>query len=337
MIRTLSGRNLIILNVTGLVGVTGCIIAALFWGTEVVGFRQLLQVIDGSSPSEVTDILFAFRLPRIVLSFIVGASLSLAGLIFQTILRNPLADPYLLGISSGASFGSLLGRLFSGSSFIIFSWWIYMGSFLGAILTLLLVLAIGYSFRSLRVQTLVLAGVIVGAFLSACMFLVTSLLKENEVATQFLWLMGNIPILDWSVLSLFSVVLVSFWCFFFYLSKILNLMLLGEAVVKSSGLNAERLKILLIVHGTLLTALVVSVCGPIGFVGLVIPHFFRIVLGSDHRVLVSSVFWGGGAFLIISDLLARSVLSPTELPIGVVTSLIGAPYFLFLLKRKEIR
>lgn len=311
---------------------------ALGGGAENLAWADIFSVLFSPRAEHqlAQQILFAFRIPRLVFSFIAGAALAMAGLVFQTLLRNPLADPYLLGISSGASLGSLAARIIFGASFMMYTAATFVGSFLGAILSLLIVLMIAYSgkYKHINVVTLVLAGVVTGTLMSALMFLMTAFLQQNEMATQMLWLMGQIPILKPLQLIIYlGIILASLALLTFY-AKSLNLLLLGESVARTSGVSVERLKIFFLVLATLLTSSIVALTGPIGFVGLVVPHATRLILGGDHRLLISANFWLGGAFLVFADFVSRVVLAPTEIPIGVVTAIVGAPYFLFILKKR---
>ena len=175
----------------------------------------------------------------------------------------------------------------------------------------------------------------VGTFCAALSYLIISLLTSQAISTHIIWLMGNISVLPFNLLVVYGILIVLFLVIFFYLSSPINLLLLGDSAASTSGLNVERLKKSLLLLASILTAFLVAETGPIGFVGLIIPHANRIILGSDQRLIIFASFWTGGIFLTLSDLLSRIVIAPNELPIGVITALIGAPYFLFLLKAKK--
>lgn len=278
-------------------------------------------------------IILSIRLPRIILAGLIGAALAAAGSIFQALLRNPLADPYILGISSGAAVGAIsvivLGYAASG-------WGIPLFSFLGALLTIGLVFYVARVREKVHTNTLLLAGVIVNSFFSAVIMLLLSLSSRHDLQGIIYWLMGDLGQADYKkMIIVLPYILLGFGALYLYSPKI-NLMLLGEEEALQLGVEVERVKRVLYLLASLITGAAVSVCGIIGFVGLIIPHIVRLIWGNDYRLLLPASFLLGGAFLIIADTVARSVISPLELPVGVVTAICGTPFFIYLLRTRKV-
>ncbi len=296
--------------------------------------RYLAKAITGdfSITSQEELILFSVRLPRIIFAGIVGASLSLGGVIFQAILRNPLADPYVLGISGGSALGAIIGILLGASSF-------YLGvpllAFVGALATVFLVFVVAGGTRGpLLDNSLLLSGVVVNAFFSAAILFFLSIVNSMELHSITFWLMGDLSRASFKEICVAAVCLLTGFVLLYAQARKLNLIVQGEDTALHLGVNIERTKQWLLVVTSLITAVAVSLAGIIGFVGIMVPHFMRLIFGSDHRLLlpVSALF--GASFLIVADTIARVVFAPAELPVGVITALCGAPYFIFLLKRK---
>lgn len=312
--------------------------ASILIGPAEITVRQVLKDLftgwqngwPGLSEKEKT-ILFSIRLPRILFSGIVGAALASAGVVFQALLRNPLADPYILGVSGGAAVGAMIGII--GAGFMPLS---ATGlAFLGAIVTVILVFGIARSGRELKSSTLLLAGVIVNAFFSAIIMFLISTSKNADIHSIMFWLMGDLSMAD-SREILFAGLFVLFGFFILYsFARSMNLLAVSEETALQLGIDVEKTKILLFLVASLMTATAVSVSGIIGFVGLIIPHIMRMLIGSDHRVLLPATFLFGASFLILADTAARTVISPAELPVGAITALFGAPYFIYLLKRRR--
>ncbi len=301
-------------------------------------FRILLQSIlglkGGGSETERTIIL-SLRLPRAILAGLVGAGLSVSGATFQALLRNPLADPYILGVSSGAAVGAIVAILLGLGTF---SFGLPLISFLGALLTVLTVFYFGRQDGRIHPNTLLLAGVIIGSFLSALIMFFISVSQREELHTIIFWLMGDFSFSNArAILVIFPYILLGF--FLLYLrSRHLNLILSGEENAVQLGVDVEKLKLVSYLSASLITAASVSVCGLIGFVGLIIPHAVRLIFGPDHRVLIPASALVGASFLIASDTVARTLLAPTELPVGVITAAFGGPFFIYLLRtRKAVR
>lgn len=311
-------------------------LASLFFGSSDIDALSILKwlvfgINKTSAPLSDTDqtILFSIRLPRIIFAGIVGGSLAAAGVVFQGLLRNPLADPYILGISGGAAVGALsalmLGILPLGVS---------GSAFLGAIVTIALVYGIAKTKSELHSNTLLLAGVIVNAFFSAVIMFFLSTANDKSLHNAMFWLMGDLSLAEWREITLAGLFLFLGFLVIFTYARHLNLMAISEETAKQLGVNVEQTKMILLLSASMITGVAVSVSGIIGFVGLIVPHIMRMLLGSDHRLLLPSSVLFGSSFLIVADTFARNLLAPAELPVGVITALCGAPYFIYLLRRK---
>lgn len=272
------------------------------------------------------------RFARIVLALVAGAGLSTAGVIFQALLRNPLAEPYVLGISSGSGLGAALVIVLGAS--VLGIWTLPAAAFLGALGTIALVytLARGPG-GAVPVHTLLLSGVIISAlFGSVLMFLVT-ISDSQRLPGVLWWLFGNLQIFSWQLLWTVTVVVAVGLAVTILFARDLNVMTLGEQPAAHLGLNVEQTKKMFFLIASLMTGATVAACGLIGFVGLIVPHSVRLAIGPDHRRLVPACALAGGAFLVLADTFARTIIAPREVAIGVVTAFIGGPFFLFLLKR----
>jgi iron complex transport system permease protein len=263
----------------------------------------------------------------------VGASLSTAGVVFQALLRNPLAEPYILGVSGGAAVGAILSIILGLS---VISLATPLLAISGAALTVFLVFAIGKSKGRTDSTTLLLAGVIVNAFFSAVIMFLLSLSKSSDLHSIAFWLMG-----DLGAANKMKIALISSFSFFgtglvYTYARSLNLIVSGEETALQLGIDVERTKTILIIAASAITGFAVAFSGIIGFVGLIIPHVMRMLFGPDHRLLIPAAFFCGASFLVAADTVARTVLPSVELPVGVITALCGAPYFIFLLKRRSL-
>ncbi|HET58367.1 MAG TPA: iron ABC transporter permease [Deltaproteobacteria bacterium] len=312
---------------------------SLATGTGGVDIQGALATVrlgfpdDGAATVDQV-ILYQVRLPRCLFAGIVGSALATAGVLYQGLLRNPLAEPFILGISGGAALGAVVA-VATGLAGLF--WVRPVLSLAGALTAMALVFVVGRSGTTLRPTTLLLAGVIVNAFFSALIMFFISISTERQLHDITHWLMGNLGSADLVDLRvLFALLAAGFVCAWAQ-ARPLNLLSMGEETAGYLGVNVERVKIILFVTGSLLTALAVAFSGIIGFVGLIIPHMVRLVFGSDHRLLLPAACLFGGAFLVAADTIARSVVPYAELPVGVVTALCGAPFFLYLLKRGESR
>lgn len=295
-------------------------------------FQSILGLKGAGSETERTIIL-SLRLPRAILAGFVGAGLSVAGATFQALLRNPLADPYILGVSSGAAVGAIIAILLGLSTS---SLGLPLVSFLGALLTVLMVFYFGRQDGKIHPNTLLLAGVIIGSFLSALIMFFISVSQKEELHTIVFWLMGDFSFSNArAILIIFPYISLGILLLILR-SRHLNLILSGEENAIQLGVEVERLKLFSYLSASLITAASVSVCGLIGFVGLIIPHSVRLIFGPDHRLLIPSAALIGASFLIASDTFARTILAPTELPVGVITAAFGGPFFIYLLKTRNV-
>ncbi len=286
---------------------------------------------DASSPS--ASIVRDLRLPRVLLAFAVGGSLAVCGASLQALVRNPLADPYLLGLSGGAGFGAVTAMAFDFGT----AWAVPIAAFVGALASVALVYQLSLvSGRRLDPRVLLLAGVIVGSFASAMMTAIITLSPVAQLRNAFLWLLGGLSGASWQALTIFSAYAVLPLLALLYQARALDLLALGEEPAQVLGAELERTKRIVYLATSLLTAASVSVCGIIGFVGLAVPHAVRRLRGPMHLGLLPLVFLVGGAFLVLADTLARTIVRPLELPVGVVTALVGVPAFTVLL-RKTLR
>jgi len=269
------------------------------------------------------------RLPRVLLAVLVGAALATSGTALQALLRNPLADPYVLGISSGAALGAIVA-LWAGGRLATFS---PLVAFAGALATTGWVYLLGRRAGRLASYTLVLGGVITASFLSALILFVLTLLSTRDVRGVAFWLMGDLSVVtDAQLRVLFPVVGLGIVALFAF-SKDMNVLLLGEEEAAHLGVNVSRAETAIYLLASLLTAVAVSVSGAIGYLGLLVPHLARMLVGHDHRMLLPTAALGGAIFLVLSDALARTVVAPAELPVGAVTAVAGAPVFIYLLRR----
>lgn len=313
-------------------------LAALCLGAIHIAPADVVGAIAGaisgkvSAPSAEELILFSVRLPRILFAGIVGASLSLGGVVFQALLRNPLADPYVLGISGGSALGAIIGIVIGASSF-------YLGvpflAFSGALITVFLVFIVaGGSKGMLLDNSLLLAGVVVNSFFSAAILFALSIVNSMELHSISFWLMGDLSRAAVKEIAVAALCLMACFITLYTQARKLNLMVQGEETAQQLGVNVRTTKYILLIVTSLITAVAVSLAGIIGFVGIMVPHMMRLVFGSDHRLLLPVAALFGASFLVVADTLARTILAPAELPVGVITALCGAPYFIFLMKRK---
>lgn len=298
---------------------------------------DLRQALDSSlSPNPQARILFGIRLPRILLAALIGGALAGAGVVFQAVLRNPLADPYILGVSSGAALGAAAGILMNAHRTVFGFSAMTACAFVGALVTIMFVYAAARSYGRVITHSLLLTGVIINYIFAALIMLITSIVDFTKARDIVFWLMGNLGKIEYGYKSIVITaiyILVGALILMRY-SRDLNLLSLGEASAGRLGVEVERLKKILFVATSLITAAAVAEGGPIGFVGLIIPHATRMLFGPDHRLLFPAAFLGGGVFLILSDTVARVGIGGSEIPVGVITALCGGPMFIFLLRRQ---
>lgn len=316
--------KVLLVSLGGLFVLLLALVFGVIFGATSVDLRRALTEPGSLDHRKVFDL----RLPRALAAGIVGGSLAVAGLVFQALMRNALASPYVLGVSAGGSLGAVLA-LVLGVPFIP------GGAFLGATLTIVLVYAIAFDRGRVASSSLLLAGVVVNSFLSACIMLINVLTDPRNQDRILRWLVGSFhDTYDGPALGLGFLGLVASALLVFFHARELNLLSLGDAVADRSGVPVARARTLLYLAASLLTAIAVSLAGPIGFVGLIVPHLLRMLLGPDHRLLVPMAIGVGGAFLIVVDVVAHLAWS-SPLPTGVVTAFLGGPLFLFLLKRGD--
>lgn len=285
-------------------------------------------------PKTSEQIIMKIRLPRVALALLVGASIATAGAAFQGVLRNPLADPYTLGVSSGCSVGAALVIYFGLQYALAGQWSVPLAAFVSGIFTLWLVLKLARTDGALRIETLILSGVVMQAFFGAIVSLLIALSKQtiNEIV---FWLMGSLAMRGWSYSAVFAPYVLAGFVFLTFYARALNLFALGERQAAHLGVHVERTKRVVLLAATLLTAGAVSMAGVIGFVGLIVPHLVRLLTGPDYRLLLPLSAIGGAIYVLWADTIARTMLAPMEIPLGVVTAFIGAPFFAYLLHKNK--
>ena len=311
------------------------LLAAMFLGLSLgssqSGIKAVFQNLLGIGPHDpmLDTIIWKIRFPRVLLATLVGGTLSLGGLVFQALLKNPLAEPYILGISGGSAIGAIIGILiglvrFPGVSLMAFS---------GSIGTLLLILVMSSGQTILKKDALLLSGVMVNAFCGAIIMFLVSLTQDARLHNIIFWLMGDLSMVDMPQVGILAAMLVPCFFLLFWFSNSMNLLLMGKEMAQTMGVNVKAVTVILLVVTSFMVSATVSYCGLVGFVGLVVPHLLRLLFGPDHRVLVPACVFGGGAYLVFCDVLARTLPDQGEMPAGVITAMIGAPLFIYLLKR----
>lgn len=310
------------------------IIVSPLIGSQPLNYGKVLQFIHGEQTPDGT-IFFQIRLPRILLAILTGASLSLAGVIFQALLRNPLATPYTLGVSSGGALGALL-MIKTGMAFSLLGFsGVQAAAFLGSALTILLVYFLSRRVGKLSIHVMILAGVTISYFFAALNLILHYLSDFTETQQMIRWMMGGLDVIGYGVLLHSLPVLLLSFGGLWLMSRTFNLLSTSEESALSKGVNVARVQKISFILASLITGTVVALSGPIGFVGLIVPHLLRILGGPDHRYLIpSSIFFGGG-FLVLADTIARTAMSPVDLPVGILTALLGGPFFLWLLFKQR--
>jgi iron complex transport system permease protein len=282
------------------------------------------------------QIVVQVRFPRVVLALLVGACLSIAGAGYQGVLRNPLADPYTLGVASGAAVGAAFLILFGWHYVLLGRWMIPLAAFATGLVSLAMVFRLANIQGKFQMETLILSGVVVQAFLGAFVSFMVSL-SDNVVNEIVFWMMGSLSMRGWEFSGMLLPYLAAGVVILLRYSTALNLFALGERQASHMGVDVERTKRIVLIASTLVAAAAVSITGIIGFVGLVIPHMIRLLTGPDYRLILPLSALFGGIYVLWADTLARMLLSPTEIPLGVVTAFIGAPFFAYLLHRNKRR
>ncbi len=300
-------------------------------GSTTSGIKLVFQSLLNAKESDpmLDTIIWQIRFPRVLLATLVGAALSLGGLVFQALLRNPLAEPYILGISGGSAIGAIIGILIGLSKFPGVSLLAFAGSI--AILLLILVMSSGQTI--LKKDALLLSGVMVNAFCAAVIMFLVSMTQDSRLHNIIFWLMGDLSMVDIGHVGILAAILCPCFILIFWFSNSMNLLLMGKEMAQTMGVNIKLVTVILLVITSFMVSATVSYCGLVGFVGLVVPHLLRLVFGPDHRVLVPACVLGGGAYLVFCDVLARVLPKQGEMPAGVITAMIGAPLFIFLLKK----
>ncbi len=300
-----------------------------------IALKHTLGVSFGAPWSETQEtIVWQLRVPRVLGAALVGGALAAAGVLFQGLLRNPMADPYLLGTSGGAALAATVALLIPVTASVLGFTLVPISAFLGALGAVLLVYQIARVGARTPITTLLLAGFAASSMMASVMSFLM-LMNQNALQRVVLWTMGGISASGWDALSTISPLIALGVIASLALTNDLNAFLLGEEQAAALGVSVERQKFLVMAVGALLTGAAVAISGLVGFVGLIVPHIVRLVVGPDHRLLLPASVLSGAVFLVLADLVARLVLAPSEVPLGVVTALIGAPFFIYLLRRTK--
>lgn len=308
------------------------LVLAPFIGMKLIGWQSVAK------PGSSYDILWQIRVPRVLLAFAAGASLASCGLVFQAMFRNVLATPYTLGVASGAAFGAALAMKFGLSFYWLGIGCVSIAALGGAMFSMLVVLALASPARGFSPIAMLLAGVVISYFFSSLVLLLQYLGDFSEVFQMTRWLMGALDVYGYQQLLAAAPLMLAGLSILFLLSGRLDLLMLGDEMALSRGLDAAKLRIALFFACSLVVAAVVSLCGPVGFVGLIVPYLCREVLrNAGHRFMLPCVFCAGGVFLVVCDTAARVVMAPFEVPVGVITALLGGPFFLWVLFKRRGR
>lgn len=308
----------------------GSFLIGILIGPTSISFKEFSAAIFTNDNQTISQIIFEIRLPRVLFAISVGGGLSIAGAVFQSVLLNPLAEPYILGISSGATFGAVLSFII-GLTFI----GTQVFSFGGALLVISLVYLLGKRYGELEPNQLLLSGVMIGAFFSAGILLLMILLNDSLRMAVY-WLVGNLSLAKKENLVFILPITFVVSLFLILNSYKYNLLSLGDESAQQLGLNVKQIKKISYIVVSLMVGTLVSVSGIIGFVGLLIPHVCRMIFGTDNRIVFPASFFIGAGYLTIADTIARTVASPIEIPVGAITAIIGAPVFIYLLRKKVL-
>lgn len=308
-------------------------VLSLCMGTTALPIHATISSIFNGYSTTEHNILFEIRLPRIILGFAIGGALSLAGVLLQGLFRNPLVEPYTMGISGGAALGvslAIILKLYQSVGLFTLPF----AGFFGAALVIMLIYAINIRKKTLKIQGLLLTGVMISFISSSFIMLIMSVSRVEDLHGIVFWIMGSLEEPNWFLIKLMLFMSLAGLAISYIFWKDLNALRLGEEEAAHLGINTERSKKVLFVLASLLTGCAVSVGGIIGFVGLIIPHLMRMFIGSDHRILLVGSFLGGAGFLIFCDTLARIIVAPSELPVGVITGILGGGFFIYALAKK---
>nr|WP_205964153.1 iron ABC transporter permease [Psychrobacillus sp. BL-248-WT-3] len=312
------------------------LIVAIWLGVSVGSVKVPISTLwDTGTDAIATNIVWKIRMPRVILAGLVGASLAIAGAAFQSLLKNPLADPYTLGVSSGASVGAVATLFFGISVPFLGMFTLPVFSMAGALITMLIVISFAKLVdRAMKMETIILTGIIFSSFLGSVISLMIALTGE-ELRQIIGWLLGSVSMRGWSYVQMALPFIIIGSLLLWLNRRELNAMLFGEERAQHLGVEVKKRKMMILIGGSMLTGTAVAVSGTIGFVGLVVPHMTRLLFGSDNRHVLPLSFINGASLLIICDLVSRTIISPTELPIGVITAFIGAPVFAFIFFRQR--
>lgn len=312
-------------------------IFSVLLGTADISPKEVIKIIlekifDLSFQMEESKsfIVLNLRMPRIILAILVGSSLSLSGCILQAIFKNPMADPYITGTSSGALFGASLGMLFFNDSNISLA----LASFLGSLLSTFIIYGFANKNGQISITTMLLAGLVLSSLLGAVVQFIM-IFSKKELINIFTFTMGSFSGATWKAVIIISFILLGSFIYYYLHYKELNIICLGDDNAKAIGVNVDKTKKIFLVISALLTSVTVAFSGIIGFVGLIIPHFFRLILGNNHKYLLPFSLVGGAILMLFCDNIARTSLPSGEFPVGIVTSIIGAPLFLVLLRKSK--
>ncbi|MFO8233937.1 MAG: iron ABC transporter permease [Bacteroidales bacterium] len=326
----------IFISVALLVVLIVAVFISLTTGEIDITLFDLPKYLGKEGDSVIYSIINKIRIPRILLGLAVGGSLSLAGVILQGIYRNPLVEPYTLGISGGGALGVAL-VIVLGLHRTMGSFMLPLAGFIGALLTIVLVYSLSLRNGKIHIQSMLLIGVMISFIVSSAMMLLMAITTTENLHGIVFWIMGSLDEPDFNLIQVTLLISVVGLAVSYLFVQPLNALRLGEAKAKHLGINTEITIRILFILASLLTGMCVAVAGVIGFVGLIIPHLMRLAVGSDYRILLLSSFLGGGAFLIFSDLIARTIIAPNELPIGVITGIIGGTVFVIVLSRSNLK
>ncbi len=324
---------LIITIIMFLVVLIGC----PFVGPTTISFQKVFQSLTPSVDNQDAQIFFSVRLSRVLLAVLAGAAMACAGVIFQAVLRNPLACPFTLGVAGGSSFGAVVAILLGFDISVGGFSTVTLFAFAGALLSIGLVYALASILRSYAAVTLLLAGIAISYFFNALVLLSYYVADFTQAYSMMHWLIGSLDVIDFGSIEKLSVLMGIGFLILLSFSRELNLLSAGEELAKAKGVSTVWVIVISIMTASLMTSAVVALTGPIAFVGLIIPHIYRIWIGNDHRFLLPCSALGGAAFLTLCDTVARSFFGPTEVPVGVFTALIGVPVLLWLLFHRRTK
>ncbi len=330
MTRRYSVRLLILIEL-----LAGALILSVILGAARLPLGTVIDTLLGGGDQTSRSIVLGLRLPRAALAVMVGGGLGLAGATFQALLRNPLAEPYVLGVSGGAAVGAVAAVVLGWNIFA--PWSLPLAALLGALLAIAVVLRIAtQASRTLDTRVLLLAGVVVGAFFNAVILLMLTFASAETFRSAVFWMMGSLAGASWGANVLLAAYMAPAAVALIVMARPLNLLAVGEETALYLGTRVERVKLASFLIASLLVAAGVAVSGIIGFVGLIVPHAVRLLWGGDHQLLLPASFLLGASFLLFADMVARTAAAPAELPVGVITALVGVPLFVMLLTRKAV-